>query len=74
MSLITITSGIGSSGMTIAQLVSNELKLDLYDDQRLQQEAVDIGILLEEVKNVYHKEGRQLYLTPRVNSSIPLQS
>jgi len=29
MSLITITSGIGSGGMTIAQLVSNELKLNL---------------------------------------------
>jgi len=29
MSLITITSGIGSGGMPIAQLVSNELKLNL---------------------------------------------
>ena len=55
MSLITITSGIGSSGMTIAQLVSNELKLDLYDDQKLQQEAVDIGISLEEVKDFDQK-------------------
>lgn len=44
MSLITITSGIGSGGMAIAQLVSDELKLVLYDDQKLQQEAVDIGI------------------------------
>jgi len=55
MSLITITSGIGSGGMTIAQLVSNELKLNLYDDQRLQQEAVDIGISSEEVKGFDQK-------------------
>jgi len=55
MSLITITSGIGSGGMTIAQLVSNELKLNLYDDQRLQQEAVDIGISSEEVKDFDQK-------------------
>ena len=55
MSLITITSGIGSGDMTIAQLVSDELKLNLYDDQRLQQEAVDIGISSEEVKDFDQK-------------------
>ena len=55
MSLITITSGISSGDMTIAQLVSDELKLDLYDDQRLQQEAVDIGISSEEVKDFDQK-------------------
>ena len=55
MSLITITSGIGSGSMTIAQLVSDELKLDLYDDQRLQQEAVDTGISSEEVKDLDQK-------------------
>ena len=55
MSLITITSGIGSGDMTIAQLASDELKLDLYDDQRLQQEAVAIGISSEEVKDFDQK-------------------
>ncbi|MBW2003217.1 MAG: cytidylate kinase-like family protein [Deltaproteobacteria bacterium] len=55
MSLITITSGIGSGGMTIARLVANGLKLDLYDDQRLQQEAINIGISSEEVKDFDQK-------------------
>lgn len=55
MSLITITSGIGSGAMDIAQLVSNKLTLDLYDDQRLQQHAVDIGISSEEVKDLDQK-------------------
>ena len=55
MSLITIMSGLGSSAITIAQLVSNELKLVLYDDQKLQQEAVNIGISLEEIKDFDQK-------------------
>ena len=50
MSLITITRGIGSGGMTIARLVAQGLALELYDDQQLQKEAIRIGILLEEVR------------------------
>ena len=55
MSLITITSGIGSNAMTIAQIVSTELKLNLYDDQKLQQESVDTGISSEEIKDFDQK-------------------
>jgi cytidylate kinase len=40
MSLITITSGIGCGGMIVANLVSERLKLELYDDERLQEEVV----------------------------------
>jgi cytidylate kinase len=55
MSLITITSGLGSGGLSIAKSVSEKLGLDLYDDQRLQEEAVKIGISAEEMKNLDHK-------------------
>jgi cytidylate kinase len=39
MSLITITTGIGCGGMIIARLVADGLNLELYDDERLQEEA-----------------------------------
>lgn len=55
MSLITITSGIGCGGTAIAQILSHELTLDLYDDERLQQEAVDAGISMEELKDFNQK-------------------
>jgi cytidylate kinase len=51
MSLITITSGIGSGDLSIARSVSEKLQLELYDDQRLQEEAVKLGISAEEIKN-----------------------
>jgi cytidylate kinase len=44
MALITITTGIGCEGMAIAQGVADGLKLELYNDQRLQEEATKIGI------------------------------
>ena len=44
MALITITTGIGCEGMAIAQRVADSLKLELYDDQRLQEEARKIGV------------------------------
>jgi cytidylate kinase len=55
MSLITITSGIGSGGLSIARSVSEKLELELYDDQRLQEEAVKVGISAEEMKSLDHK-------------------
>jgi cytidylate kinase len=51
MSLITITSGIGSGGLAIAEDVSVKLGLQLYDDQRVQEEAVKLGISAEEIKS-----------------------
>ena len=44
MSLITITRSMGCGGALIARRVANELKLELYDDQRLQEEAIKMGI------------------------------
>ena len=40
MSLITITRSMGCGGALIARRVADELKLDLYDDQRLQEEEI----------------------------------
>ncbi len=55
MALITITIGIGCEGMAIAQGVADGLKLELYDDQRLQEEARKIGIPPEVLENVDEK-------------------
>lgn len=50
MSLISITSGIGSGALAIAKEVSDKLGIALYDDQRVQEEAVKLGISAEEIK------------------------
>jgi cytidylate kinase len=55
MSLITITRCMGCGGMTIARDVADRLKLELYHDQRLQEEALKIGIQPEVLKDVDEK-------------------
>jgi cytidylate kinase len=55
MSLITITSGIGSGELSIAKSVSEDLNVELYDDQRLQEEAIKLDISAEEIKNFGRK-------------------
>jgi hypothetical protein len=50
MSLITITSGIGCGEMRIARRVADGLDLKLYDDQRLQEKAVEMGLSLEDLR------------------------
>jgi len=55
MSLITITRSMGCGGAKIASLVADELKLELYDDQRLQQEAIKMGIRSEELESLDEK-------------------
>ena len=54
MSLITITRSIGCGGALVARRVADELKLDLYDDQRLQEEAIKMGIP-EDLKSLDEK-------------------
>jgi cytidylate kinase len=51
MPLITISRGIGCGGMIIARLVAEGLKLELFDDDRLEQELFKMGI---------HEEGSEL--------------
>ena len=55
MSLITISRGVGCGGMVIARLVAEELEVELFDDHKLQQEAIGMGIRPEEVKELEEK-------------------
>ena len=62
MSLITISKSLGCGSGTIAEIVANELKLELYDRQRFQQEATKIGIssadlecLAEKVPSIFER-------------------
>ena len=51
MPLITISRGIGCGGMIIARLVADGLKLELFDNERLEKVFLEIGI---------HEEGSEL--------------
>ena len=55
MPLITISRGMGSGGIKIARRVADGLKLELFDDQRLQREAVEMGIRSEELESLNEK-------------------
>jgi cytidylate kinase len=55
MSLITISGGVGCGVEKIALLVAEAAKIDLYDDQRLQQEAAKMGIKSEDLKGLDEK-------------------
>jgi cytidylate kinase len=55
MSLITITSGIGCGETIVAQKVAEGLKMELYDDARLQKEAISMGYSSEDLKGFDQK-------------------
>jgi cytidylate kinase len=55
MSLITISESIGCGGKAIASLVAGELKLELYDDPRLEEEAIQLGIKPKDAKGLDEK-------------------
>ncbi len=50
MPLITISENLGSGGLSIARQVAEKLDVVLYDDDRLQKEAVELGIRAEDIK------------------------
>jgi len=50
MALITISRHKGCHGVEIAQMVADELELQLYDDARLREEALQMGLKAEELK------------------------
>ena len=52
MPLITISENLGSGGMSIARRVAEKLDINPYDDDRLQKEAVDLGIRTEDLKKI----------------------
>ena len=49
MSLITVTTSIGCGAMSVSQKVADHLKIELYDDERLQQEALNMGYSSEDL-------------------------
>lgn len=55
MALITISRSLGSGGRKIAEKVAKTLNLELYDDDRLQEAAVEMGIPEEHVRNLNEK-------------------
>jgi len=55
MSLITISGGKGCGAERVARLIAEATDLDLYDDRRLQQEAVKLGFQSEELKTLGEK-------------------
>lgn len=55
MSLITISGGKGCGANQVARLIAQAANVELYDDQRLQQEALKQGIQSEDLENLAEK-------------------
>ncbi len=55
MSLITISQGMGCGGEAIARHVAGGLNLELYDDVKLKEQALKMGIRADEVKTFDEK-------------------
>jgi cytidylate kinase len=55
MSLITISQSIGCDGGEIARQVSDALQVTLYDDARLKEEALGMGLHSAELKSLQEK-------------------
>jgi cytidylate kinase len=55
MSLITISSNFGCNIHDISKKISNELKLDLYDEKRIHQEAMKLNVEKEDVNLLQEK-------------------
>lgn len=56
MSLITISYSMGSDGLKIARRVAKDLGKELYDDQKIQEIVVSLGIRTEDIKGLDEKE------------------
>lgn len=50
MALITISRQKGCGGIEIAEAVAKELSIELYDDARLREEALQLGLKADELK------------------------
>jgi len=55
MSLITITHTIGCEALGVARQVADGLKVELYDDSRLREEALRMGLHSEQLKSFREK-------------------
>lgn len=74
MSLITITTGIGCEGITIARGAAEGLDVPLYDDESLQKEALASGLSKKDLKSLDEKApglfGRLLDLKPQAYQEL----
>src|SRR4030042_113442 len=55
MALITISGGMGCGADKVARVVSDKTKVMLYDDQKLQMEAIRLGLRSQELKGFDEK-------------------
>lgn len=55
MSLITVSQDFGSGGNVIAQKVAEKLQLELYDDERLINDAIEMGVKEKYLKGLEEK-------------------
>jgi len=55
MALITVSGGMGCGADKVARFVSDKSKLPLYDDQKLQIEAIRLGLRSQELKGFDEK-------------------
>jgi cytidylate kinase len=56
MPLITISQDFGSGGYQVAKRVAETLHLELYDDERLREKALEFGVQTEHLKGLEEKE------------------
>ncbi len=55
MALITITTGVGCGGPEIARHVADGLKTPLYDDEKLREESIAMGLSSKDLKSLDEK-------------------
>jgi cytidylate kinase len=58
MGLISLTSGIGCEAEEIGRRVAENLRLEFYDDRRLEEEAIKLGISPEDLSGFDEKAPR----------------
>jgi len=55
MALVTMTHTIGSEAMAIARIVADGLRVEVYDDARLKEEALRMGLHTGQLKGFEEK-------------------
>ena len=55
MPLITITHTIGCDALAIARRVADGLSVEIYDDSRLREEAIRMGLHTDQLKGFREK-------------------
>jgi cytidylate kinase len=58
MPLITLTSNFGSGAQKVARRVSEELKVELFDDAKLQEKALSMGYSKKDLEGIDEKAPR----------------